>query len=105
VDRSSIRHDFQRICEQIYQNAIDAMPVHREEDAVGYVLQDAYRLEFSSGCDLLHGVCHYIPKIGDFKIPVSAPVPIEALFQEFAHAERSAIHVSRKAMDLRLGGA
>jgi hypothetical protein len=84
---------------------MDALPVDRDKQGLGYVLLDAYGLKFGVDGNPFHGAGHHIAKVEDFEFSIPALALLQALLQQFGHADRSAIHVSREAMDLRLGKA
>ena len=105
VDRPTLRHDFQRIHQQIHENAAHARPVHRDEQAGRDVLHDSYGLKLGADCNPVHGAGDHITKVGDFESSLRVPAAIETLFQQFANSDRSAIHVLRKAVDLWPGKA
>jgi hypothetical protein len=102
VDRSTLRHDFQRIDQQIYEYAMDAMPVDGNEEAFRHVLYDTYRLKFSVNRNPVDGGGHHRAQIGDFDSSVPASAPLQANLQHFANANGGGTHVSRDAANLRL---
>jgi len=105
VDRAALRHRFQRIHQQIHENANHARPVHRYEQTDSDVQRDSYGLEFSAHCNPLHGAGDDITKVDDFESSVRSPAAIETLIQQFTNTDRSAIHISRKAVDVWPGKA
>ena len=105
VDCPPLRHGFQRIHQQIHENAMYARPVHRDEETGSDVPHDSYGAKLGADCNPVHGAGDHIAKVGDFEPSLRVPAMIETLFQQFAHADRSAVHVSGKAVDLWLGKA
>jgi hypothetical protein len=87
VDYATIRHDLQRIHQQIHQNPVHARPVHRDGEAFRYILHDSYGLKIGADCNTVHGRGDYIAKIRGFEFSIPAPAPVEALFQKFANAD------------------
>ena len=100
VDRPTPRHGVQRIHQQIYENAMKAPSVHRNEQAGSDVLHDSYGLKLGADYNTIHGAGHHIAKVGNFKSAIRATAAIEALVQQFTNANRSAIHVLCNPVDL-----
>jgi hypothetical protein len=103
VDGSALWHDFQRIHQQIDEYAMDAMPVHCDEQAFRHILHDVYGLKFRGDRNPVHGRGHHRTQTGDFDFSVPAPAPVQAEFQHFANAIGGGTHISRDAVNLWWG--
>ncbi len=82
-----------------------ARRVHRDEQTGRDVLHDPYGLKLGADGNPLHCAGDHITQVGDFEPPDRVPAMIETLFQQFANAHRSAVHISCKAVDLWPGKA
>ncbi len=57
---------------------MDAMPVHRDEQAFRHILHDAHGLKFGANRYPVDGACHHRTQVGDFDFSGPAPVPVQA---------------------------
>ena len=64
-----------------------------------------YGLQFGADCYPIHCAGNNNAKVADFEPSLRVPAMIETMFQQFANADRSAIHVLRKLVDLWPGKA
>jgi hypothetical protein len=87
VDGAALRHRFQRIHQQIHENANHARPIHRYEQADSDVQRDFYRLEFGAHPNPLHGAGDDFTKVYDFESSDRTPAAIETLIQQFTNTD------------------
>jgi hypothetical protein len=60
----SVRHDIERIHEQVDKNSLDALAVEREHQVLGHVLNDFHRLSLGNKGDFVHRAGYELTKVG-----------------------------------------